>query len=157
MVSLIQRDSGSDTAALINQCIVEGKIVPVQITCQLLKKGMEKHGWNQKRFLIDGFPRNQDNFDGWDQVIGTSVDVPFCVFLDADEDTMIQRIQERSKTSGRNDDNIESLRKRFATFKNESMPIIEFYDKQGKMRKIDGLKPIDEVFAQFEGIFKDFF
>ena len=70
---------------------------------------------------------------------------------------MIQRIQERSKTSGRNDDNIESLRKRFATFKNESMPIIEFYDKQGKMRKIDGLKPIDEVFAQFEGIFKDFF
>jgi adenylate kinase family enzyme len=37
------------------------------------------------------------------------------------------------------------------------MPIIEFYDKQGKMRKIDGLKPVDEVFAQFEGIFKDFF
>lgn len=153
----MQRDSGSDTAALINQCIVEGKIVPVQITCQLLKKGMEKHGWNKKRFLIDGFPRNQDNFDGWDQVLGTSVDVPFCVFLDADEDTMIQRIQERSKTSGRNDDNIESLRKRFATFKNESMPIIEFYDKQGKMRKIDGLKPVDDVFAQFEGIFKDFF
>jgi UMP-CMP kinase len=43
---------------LINQCIVEGKIVPVEITCQLLKKGMEKFGWNKKRFLIDGFPRN---------------------------------------------------------------------------------------------------
>ena len=90
-------------------------------------------------------------------MLGDSVDVPFCVFLDADEETMIQRIQERSKTSGRNDDNIESLRKRFATFRNESMPIIEFYDKQSRVRKIDGLKPIDEVFEQFEGIFKEYF
>lgn len=105
---------------MINQCIVEGKIVPVEITCQLLKKGMEKHGWAAKRFLIDGFPRNQDNYDGWTRVIGDSVDVPFVLFMDADEETMIARITERSKTSGRNDDNIESLRKRFATFRNET-------------------------------------
>lgn len=155
-ILLIQRDSGSETAALINQCIVEGKIVPVEITCQLLKRGMEKLGWNKKRFLIDGFPRNQDNQDGWVRVLGDTVDMPFVVFLDADEDTMIQRIIERSKTSGRNDDNIESLRKRFATFKNESIPIINFYDQQGKVRKIDGLKPIDEVFADFERIFADY-
>ena len=90
-------------------------------------------------------------------MLGDSVDVPFCVFLDADEDTMIQRIQERSKTSGRNDDNIESLRKRFATFRNESMPIVEFYGKLDKLRKIDGLRSVDEVFEQFEGIFKEYF
>ena len=54
----IQRDSGSETAALINKCIVEGTIVPVEITCQLLKRGMEKLGWEKKRYLIDGFPRN---------------------------------------------------------------------------------------------------
>ena len=85
---------------------------------------MEKLGWGAKRYLIDGFPRNQDNFDGWERVIGDSVDMPFVVFVDADEDTMIQRILERSKTSGRNDDNIEALKKRFATFRNETMPII---------------------------------
>jgi UMP-CMP kinase len=48
--------------------------------------------------------------------MGTLVDVPFILFLDANEETMIARILERSKTSGRNDDNIESLKKRFATF-----------------------------------------
>jgi adenylate kinase family enzyme len=37
------------------------------------------------------------------------------------------------------------------------MPIIEFYDKESRVRKIDGLKPIDEVFEQFEGIFKEYF
>jgi UMP-CMP kinase len=50
---------------LINSYIVEGKIVPVEITCQLLKKGMEKNGWDKKYFLIDGFPRNLDNEEGW--------------------------------------------------------------------------------------------
>jgi adenylate kinase family enzyme len=32
--------------------------VPVEITVNLLKKGMEEAGWADKRFLIDGFPRN---------------------------------------------------------------------------------------------------
>lgn len=40
---------------------------------------------------------------------------------------MIDRILERAKTSGRNDDNIESLKKRFATFKNETMPIVDLF------------------------------
>ncbi len=80
-----ERDSGSDTAQLINQYIVEGKIVPVEITCQLLKRGMEKQGWNAKRFLIDGFPRNEDNYQGWQRAMGEIVDVPFILFMDADE------------------------------------------------------------------------
>lgn len=141
---------------MINQYIVEGKIVPVEITCQLLKKGMEKNGWAAKRFLIDGFPRNQDNYDGWTRVIGDSVDVPFVLFMDADEETMIARITERSKTSGRNDDNIESLRKRFATFRNETMPIVNFYDAQGRCKRINGLNSIDEVFADLQKAFVGF-
>jgi UMP-CMP kinase len=76
--------------------------------------------------------------------------------MEADEETMISRIMERSKTSGRNDDNIEALRKRFATFRNESMPIITKYEGMGKVRRIDGLQPIDEVFAEVERTFKDY-
>jgi UMP-CMP kinase len=117
---------------------------------------MEKNGWASKRFLIDGFPRNQDNYDGWTRVLGDTVDVPFVLFMDADEETMIARIIERSKTSGRNDDNIESLRKRFATFRNETMPIVDFYEKQGKCKRINGLNSIDEVFAELQKTFVGF-
>lgn len=55
-------NTGSDLADLINGYIKDGKIVPVKITCGLIEKAMTDSG--NSKFLIDGFPRNQDNFDG---------------------------------------------------------------------------------------------
>lgn len=115
----IQRDSGSENGELINNMIKEGKIVPVQITCALLKTAMEKAGWASKKFLIDGFPRNQDNSDGWQEAMGDSVELAYVIHFDANEEAMTERIMERAKTSGRVDDNLESLKKRFNNFKTE--------------------------------------
>jgi UMP-CMP kinase len=88
--------------------------------------------------------------------MGDLVEVPFILFLDADEETMLARILERSKTSGRNDDNIESLRKRFATFKNETMPIVDLYADTGKTKRIDALRSIDEVFEDVQNVFEGY-
>ena len=56
-----ERASGSANAELINNIIMKGEIVPVEITVNLIKKAMEENGWSQTKFLVDGFPRNQDN------------------------------------------------------------------------------------------------
>lgn len=53
---------------LIEKFIKDGKIVPVAITCSLLDNSMQASNSLHKRFLIDGFPRNQDNVDGWNEV-----------------------------------------------------------------------------------------
>ncbi|PFH33189.1 UMP-CMP kinase [Besnoitia besnoiti] len=58
-----QRPNSKD-GELIQECIREGRIVPVEITLTLILKKMLAHGW-ARVFLIDGFPRNQDNLDGW--------------------------------------------------------------------------------------------
>lgn len=50
---------------MIEEICMSGKIVPVEITCGLIKKAMEAAGWDQKMYLIDGFPRNDDNESGW--------------------------------------------------------------------------------------------
>ena len=52
------------------------------------------------------------------------VDVIGVIHFDASEEEMTNRIMERAKTSGRVDDNLESLKKRFNNFKTEQMPII---------------------------------
>ena len=86
--------------------------MPVDITVNLIKKAMHKHGWTEKKFLVDGFPRNQDNQDGWERVMGDHVDMKFVLFLDCNEETMIDRITKRGEEQGenrRNDDNLEVL------------------------------------------------
>ena len=77
---------------------------------------MEKAGWATKRFLVDGFPRDEDNLQAWISVMKDSVELEKVLFYEVSEETLTQRILKRGETSGRVDDNIESLKKRFATF-----------------------------------------
>ena len=141
-----ERKSESETATMINTYIVEGKIVPGEVTVGLMRKAIQKHGWNQKKYLIDGFPRNYENLEVWKKILGEEVDVPFVLFLQANEDAMIERILERAKTSGRSDDNMESLKKRFSVFNGESLPVVEHFEKIGKVRSVNALGTIDEVY-----------
>ena len=80
-----ERDSGSKDADLINNIIKEGKIVPVEITVKLLKKAMSDAGWEKQKFLVDGFPRNEDNVAGWNAVMGDEVDVLGVIFFHCEE------------------------------------------------------------------------
>ena len=56
---------------LIEHHITNGTIVPVEITCSLLERAMTQSEKNN--FLIDGFPRNQDNLQGWTKQMGDKV------------------------------------------------------------------------------------
>ena len=108
-----EKNRESDNAALINDYIAKGQIVPVKITISLIKAAMERHGWDKNKYLIDGFPRNEDNVNGWNEVIGESADVIGIIYIKCSEETMTTRILKRSETSGRIDDTREVIAKRF--------------------------------------------
>ena len=65
---------------------------------------------------------------------------------------MEERLTERAKTGGRNDDTPEILRKRFNTFTQSSMPVIVNYESKGKLHKIDATGEPNEVFAQVQKV-----
>jgi len=140
-----ERKSGSAQGQLIDDYIKDGKIVPVEITIKLLANAIEANGG--KRFLVDGFPRNTNNLAGWQKVVGEDLNVCGVLFYDCPEEVMEARLLERGKTSGRSDDNIESIRKRFRTYVNETQPIIAYYDFAGLVHKIDGTRAVEEVWA----------
>jgi UMP-CMP kinase len=81
------------------------------------------------------------------EVMGEIVDVPFVFWFDVSEEELEKRILERSKTSGRNDDNVETLRKRFAQFNSEQLGIINKYLEKGLVRKINGNQEVDAVYG----------
>jgi len=141
-----RQDPSSADGELINTFIKEGKIVPVRITVKLLQKAMAAHATEGKtHFLIDGYPRNLDNVEGWEQNVGNAAKVCGVLFFDAKEEELEARLLSRGQTSGRVDDNLESIRKRFKTYEAETMPIINRYKQESKVYTIDGMPPPEEV------------
>ena len=80
------------------------------------------------------------------------MDLQGVINFECSEDILTERILERGKTSGRSDDNLESLKKRFATFYNETMPVVQWYeDNQAttgvKVLRIDATKDKETVWG----------
>jgi len=146
-----QNRIGSQYGALIQTCIREGTIVPMEVTVKLLENAMAAElqqktgdGWNdgRGRFLIDGFPRKMDQALKFDTEVCLA---SLVIFFTTSEEVMLGRLLERGKTSGREDDNIESIKKRFRTYNDTTMPVIQYYAKEGKVAEIDSTASVEEV------------
>lgn len=142
--------TGSQFGEEIDTHIKNGTIVPVQITCSLLKRAMESSG--KDRFLIDGFPRNQDNLDGWNKEMSDVATVIRVLFFNCPEQVCVERCLSRGKTSGRTDDNEESLKKRIKTYNESTMLIIEHYRKLELVSEINAGNSPDAVFEDVKKV-----
>lgn len=80
------------------------------------------------------------------EVFGDNFELICTLYLTCTEDQCINRILSRSQSSGRSDDNIETLKKRFNTFYNESLPVMELLQKVGPIVEVDGTNSAEEVF-----------
>ena len=144
-----QADPNSEYGELIAKHISEGSIVPVEITCNLLLKAIDKSG--KSNVLIDGFPRSMDNLDGWFRYAHDDVDTLGVLFFQVDDEAeLTRRILERGKSSGRTDDNEETLKKRFATMKQVTVPVVDRLENELVVRRVDALNTIDNVWGKVE-------
>jgi len=149
-----QRREGSQYGQLIGDYIREGKIVPSEVTVRLLENAIrdtlanprDAVGWEdgRGRFLVDGFPRQMDQAHAFDEEVCLSA---YVLFFTCTEEVMLQRLLERGKTSGREDDNVESAKKRFRTYTMTTMPVIDHYRSLNKTVEIDATRTIDEVYT----------
>ncbi|KAI1383304.1 uridylate kinase [Hypoxylon trugodes] len=160
-----QSRPNSQFGDLIRDHIRNGLIVPMEVTIALLEASMRQildeptavtstststqTGDKKKKgkFLIDGFPRKLDQAIKFEEAV---VPAQFVLFYDCPEAEMERRLLERGKTSGREDDNAESIRKRFRTFIETSMPVVDYFEKQDRVVKIDATPAPDQVFEATE-------
>ncbi|KAG0326363.1 bifunctional uridylate/adenylate kinase [Podila humilis] len=147
-----QERPGSQYGELIKSYIKEGKIVPMYVTIALLENAMLASG--QDRFLIDGFPRKMDQALEFERAVVPS---KFTLYFECPEQVMLGRLMKRGETSGRADDNIESIKKRFRTFTDTSYPVIEHYSKDGKVHTVSCVDSPEAVYANVKKIFNELF
>lgn len=157
----------SEYGELIKSYIREGKIVPMEITVALLSNAMAAHkdqsssssssaggsgGGGKARFLIDGFPRKLDQAVFFEETVCPS---EFTLFLDCPEEVMEKRLLKRGETSGRDDDNAESIRKRFRTFVETSMPVVAEFGKHDKVINVTATGSVEEVYERIQAGFEE--
>jgi len=134
-----ERQVGGPTAATIEEFLTAGKLVPNEIIVTLLKNAMETvtRTTGKNNFLLDGFPRSLSNLEGWYEVFGREAELPKMLYFECPYDVLEERILGRAKYTGRSDDNVESIKLRFDTFKAETLPIVELFKSKNKCFDVD--------------------
>lgn len=147
-----QKNPESKYGELIASYIREGKIVPQEITIALLQRAMKQAIADRgiTKFLVDGFPRKMDQAIKFEDEVAIS---KFTLFFECPEQVMLRRLLERGKSSGRTDDNAESIKKRFRTFEETSMPVVKYFETADKVEKVHCDQPKDNVYQQVRDIF----
>jgi len=126
-----------------------GELVPDSVTIGMLReKVRENPGANG--FIFDGFPRTAPQAEALDELL-TSLDtsISACLSLHVPEEELIQRLLLRGQTSGRADDSNEAIiRNRLSVYQRETAPIKDYYARQDKLREVDGVGTVDEIFER---------
>jgi adenylate kinase len=145
---------GNDTELGLKakEYISKGELVPDSVTIGMLKNKVDANP-DVPGYIFDGFPRNINQSEALDEILkekGESVSK--LLSLNVDDEEIIKRILNRGKTSGRSDDNDESIiRNRIEVYKSETTPVFDFYAKSGKSKLINGIGTIEEIFDRLCG------
>lgn len=134
-----ERQAAGPTAETIEEFITAGKLVPNKIVVTLLKNAMEMltRTTGKRNFLLDGFPRSLTNLEGWYEIFGKETELPKMLYFECPYEVLEKRILGRAKYTGRSDDNLASLKLRFDTFKEETLPTVDLFKGQDKCVVID--------------------
>ncbi|KAL8598218.1 hypothetical protein ACOMHN_043289 [Nucella lapillus] len=142
--------SGSERGKKLTAIMEKGDLVSLDTVLELLKEAMMAKAASSKGFLIDGYPRELTQGTRFEQEVASA---QFVLCFDVADNTMTKRLLGRAATSGRVDDNEETIKKRLDTFHSVTKPVIDHYDKEKKVRKIQAEGDVNEVFAEVVKIF----
>uniref|UniRef100_A0A0K0E5I3 Adenylate kinase isoenzyme 1 n=1 Tax=Strongyloides stercoralis TaxID=6248 RepID=A0A0K0E5I3_STRER len=138
--------SGSERAGELLKIMELGQLVPMEVVLDLIKErilqSIEK---GSKGFLIDGYPREVVQGEKFEAEIQEAKTV---IYFEVAESTLVKRLLGRAQTSGRADDNEETIKKRITTFNQSTAPVVDYYEKKGKLYKINAEGSVDEIFSK---------
>jgi len=144
--------AGTEKGLQLKDKMERGELVSMADVLSLIKSNMKK-AKNSKGFLIDGYPREIEQGIEFEKTIAPC---SFVLWIDASQETMMERLLSRGLTSGRADDNEETIKNRLETFVKSTEPVIDYYKEQDKVRRVDSSLPPNEVFAQVVEILEDY-
>lgn len=165
--------NGTDLGKKAKEYMDQGLLVPDELTCDLVMDRIQQDDC-KNGFVLDGFPRTIPQAEALDAAltkIGQSMD--YAIDVDVPDENIVNRMSGRRacldcgatyhivslppKTEGkcdscgsdlvlRDDDKPETVQKRLTVYHEQTQPLIDYYQKQGILKSVDGTQPMDAVF-----------
>ena len=174
-----ERASGSALGKQVQAIMDAGKLVSDDIMIALIAQRIA--ALKGQGFILDGFPRTVPQAEALDVMLKKNgITIDHVIELTVDEDALVDRISGRftckkcgasyhdrhnpPKVAGtcdgcgahefvrRPDDNAETVKTRLAAYREQTAPILPYYQRKGVLRSMDGMADIDEVTQQIEKI-----
>ena len=123
-----------------------GELVPDELILDLIKERLGQSDANNG-WILDGFPRNVSQAEFLDRLLedlNLSADV--VLNLDVPDEVLIERLLARQ----RKDDNESTIRRRLEVYREDTVPVIDYYTGRGLLKSIDGNLTMEEVTKSLE-------
>lgn len=146
---LLRKEISTNTqlGALAKSHMDKGELVPDDVIIGMIDSYLDKMG-NVNGVIFDGFPRTVAQAQALKELLASyKTSVAVCLNLEVPNDELMTRLIERGKTSGRSDDNEETIKARLEVYDKQTKPVLDFYKKEGVAVNIKGVGSIDAIFA----------
>jgi adenylate kinase len=170
--------SGSENGLKAKKIMDAGELVPDDIMIEMISSRIDKEDC-KKGFILDGFPRTAPQAEALDSMLNEKgILIDDVIAFEVDEDAMVKRVIGRytctkcgagyhddyqkpsvkgicDKCGGtdfirRADDNEDTVRNRLTAYDNQTAPVINYYDRAGVLKRVDGMAEIDQVSASLK-------
>lgn len=132
---------------LAQEYMSKGNLVPDQVVIDMVRDKIESSG-DVEGVIFDGFPRTVKQAEALDAMLeGMDTAITTLVELRVTEDELKKRLAERAHKENRPDDaKPEVIENRIAVYKSETVPVAQYYEKQGKYSAVVGIGDIEQIF-----------
>jgi adenylate kinase len=129
------REEGTELGKRAGEYMDRGELIPDEVIVDVVEAALAEVG--DQPILLDGFPRTVAQAEA----LGRELDV--AILIDVPDDVVVERIAGRGQ--GRADDDPETVRERLRVYHRETEPLVDHYEQQGRLRRIDGARDPDSV------------
>ena len=138
--------AGTEIGLKVKDIIEHGGLASDEIVTEIIEKFILNQA-DSNGFLFDGFPRTVKQAEILEDLFNKyNMKLDGVLSLEVPENLLIERMLERGKTSGRADDNIESIHFRFVEYENKTKPVLHFYEDRNILHPINGVGTIEDIF-----------
>ena len=174
--------SGSELGRTAKEIIERGDLVPDDLMIAMIA-GRIHTGNGGDGVILDGFPRTTAQAEALDaMLVEKGLKIDHVVQITVDEDAVVERISgryscakcgagyhdsfKRPKQEGvcdicgatefnrRADDNAETVRSRLEAYREQTAPILPYYEAKGSLQAVDGMGSINDVFGRIKAAIK---